>query len=103
VDCLSHIVRREGGVAALWRGGGPAVQRAALVNLVGARDSPPGGQQHMRRAVATTPAKGLCSAQHPWPCTRLVLHCCGRGVAWGLSCRPGRAICCRHPLLFRRS
>ncbi|KAG2423768.1 hypothetical protein HXX76_015044 [Chlamydomonas incerta] len=32
-DCLRQIVAQEGGLAALWRGGGPAVQRAALVNL----------------------------------------------------------------------
>ncbi|PNH09111.1 Mitochondrial uncoupling protein 4, partial [Tetrabaena socialis] len=31
-DCLRQIVAAEG-VAGLWRGGGPAVQRAALVNL----------------------------------------------------------------------
>lgn len=31
-DALSKIVARDG-VAGLWRGGGPAVQRAALVNL----------------------------------------------------------------------
>eukprot|EP00198_Chlamydomonas_reinhardtii_P002918 XP_001692254.1 uncoupling protein [Chlamydomonas reinhardtii] len=32
-DCLRQIVAQEGGMAGLWRGGGPAVQRAALVNL----------------------------------------------------------------------
>ncbi|KXZ45470.1 hypothetical protein GPECTOR_54g211 [Gonium pectorale] len=31
-DCVRQIVAREGW-AGLWRGGGPAVQRAALVNL----------------------------------------------------------------------
>lgn len=33
VDAVSKIVRTEGGIAALWRGWQPNVQRAALVNL----------------------------------------------------------------------
>ncbi|GIL58233.1 hypothetical protein Vafri_13298 [Volvox africanus] len=31
-DCLRHVVKSDGWVG-LWRGGGPAIQRAALVNL----------------------------------------------------------------------